>query len=220
MLYLKMKGSEKLSKILEYLSLTPAEFADEIGLKTKQVIYDIQNDKVDFSKNTIIKINEHIPEISTEWLLTGSGEMLKTNVPITKTSPEALPLIPFEALAGHLSADNEGISYEDCEQYVIPEFKRQGAEFIIRVSGSSMYPKYSNGDLLGCRIIREMLFFQWGKIYVIDTSQGTLVKRIYQHENEDYVTLVSDNKEHYPPFAIPKTDIRSISIVIGVIRLE
>lgn len=207
---------QRLIDYIEYKKISKNKFETEAGLSKRYVSNiekSIQPDKVE-------RISIAFPDLNMGWVLTGSGEMLKTNVPITKTSPEALPLIPFEALAGHLSADNEGISYEDCEQYVIPEFKRQGAEFIIRVSGSSMYPKYSNGDLLGCRIIREMLFFQWGKIYVIDTSQGTLVKRIYQHENEDYVTLVSDNKEHYPPFAIPKTDIRSLSIVVGVVRLE
>ena len=100
------------------------------------------------------------------------------------------------------------------------EFDRRGAEFIIRVSGSSMYPKYSNGDLLGCKKIENILFFQWGKIYVLDTSQGALVKRVYEHENDDFVMLVSDNKDVYPPFAIPKSDIRSLSIVVGVVRLE
>ena len=109
---------------------------------------------------------------------------------------------------------------EDCEHYVIPEFDRRGAEFIIRVSGSSMYPKYSNGDLLGCKKIEDILFFQWGKIYVLDTSQGALVKRVYPHDDDAFITLVSDNKKVYPPFPIPKSDIRSLSIVVGVVRLE
>ena len=91
---------------------------------------------------------------------------------------------------------------------------------MIRVSGSSMYPKYSNGDILACRRVHDVLFFQWGKIYVIDSSQGPLVKRVFQDEDPDRILLVSDNKEHYPPFSIPKSDIRSLSIVLGVIRLE
>jgi len=83
-----------------------------------------------------------------------------------------------------------------------------------------MYPKYSSGDILACRKIYEILFFQWGKVYVIDSSQGQLIKRICRHENEDMVWLVSDNKEKYEPFAIPKSDIRSLSIVVGVVRME
>ena len=138
----------------------------------------------------------------------------------TGSEPFSLPLIPFGAIAGFNGFDSEGVCYEDCERYVVPEFEIAKAEFVIRASGSSMYPKYSNGDILACRKIKDILFFQWGKVYVIDSSQGCLVKRVFEHENPEMVLLVSDNKEKYPPFAIPKNDIRSLSIVLGVIRME
>ena len=83
-----------------------------------------------------------------------------------------------------------------------------------------MYSKCSSGDILACKKVNDILFFQWGKVYVIDSSQGQLVKRICEHENPDMLQLVSDNKEKYPPFPIPKSDIRSLSIVLGVIRME
>ena len=140
----------------------------------------------------------------------------------TASRPETigLPLIPFEALAGFPSTDNIGVAFADCEQYVVPEFMARGADCLVRVSGSSMYPKYSNGDILACRIVRDILFFQWGKVYVIDSSQGLLVKRIEQSPREDFITLVSDNRERYKPFEIPVSDIRTLAIVIGVIRVE
>mgnify|MGYP001641307755 FL=1 len=181
----------------------------------------INNIKSSIGSDKISSIIKEYPLLNLSWLLTGEGEMLRTATDDSAADKQkALPLIPFEALAGYLSTDNEGVMVEDCERYVIPEFDRRGAEFIIRVSGSSMYPKYSNGDLLGCKKVNDVLFFQWGKIYVLDTSQGALVKRVYEHENKDFVMLVSDNKKVYPPFPIPKSDIRSLSIVVGVIRLE
>jgi phage repressor protein C with HTH and peptisase S24 domain len=45
-----------------------------------------------------------------------------------------------------------------------------------------------------------------------------MVKRIF--ENKENIILVSDNKEKYPEFSIPKTSIRSLSIVLGVVRME
>ena len=181
----------------------------------------INNIKSSIGSDKISSIIKEYPLLNLSWLLTGEGEMLRTATDDSAADKQkAFPLIPFEALAGYLSTDNEGVMVEDCERYVIPEFDRRGAEFIIRVSGSSMYPKYSNGDLLGCKKVNDVLFFQWGKIYVLDTSQGALVKRVYEHENKDFVMLVSDNKKVYPPFPIPKSDIRSLSIVVGVIRLE
>jgi SOS-response transcriptional repressor LexA len=209
---------ERIVSFLKEKKLSQSAFEKSTGLSNGYV----NNISKGIGAEKLQRIIEVYPELSQAWLLTGEGEMLRTPTADTaaNTPQKALPLIPFEAIAGYLSTDNEGVRLEDCERYVIPEFDRRGAEFIIRVSGSSMYPKYSNGDLLGCKKIENILFFQWGKIYVLDTSQGALVKRVYEHENDDFVMLVSDNKDVYPPFAIPKSDIRSLSIVVGVVRLE
>jgi transcriptional regulator with XRE-family HTH domain len=209
---------DRLLEFLKQIEISQAKFAERVGVSRNYVNSMVDN----ITQNTVEKIQAAYPDLNIDWLTKGQGEMLRTPTADTaaNTPQKALPLIPFEAIAGYLSTDNEGVRLEDCERYVIPEFDRRGAEFIIRVSGSSMYPKYSNGDLLGCKKIENILFFQWGKIYVLDTSQGTLVKRVYEHENDDFVMLVSDNKAVYPPFAIPKSDIRSLSIVVGVVRLE
>ena len=139
---------------------------------------------------------------------------------IIEKRQDAIPLIPIEAVAGYGKGDLSVMDNELIDRYVIPDFAKRGVKFLIRVSGSSMYPKYSNGDILACRPITDTSFFQWGKIYVLDTEQGALVKRIYEGKSNEYVECRSDNKEQYPPFQMPKLSIRSISIVIGVVRLE
>ena len=208
---------QRLIDYIDYKKINKNRFEVEAGLSKRYV----SNIEKSIQPDKIKKISLAFPDLNTGWLLTGEGEMLRTATDDSAVDKQkALPLIPFEALAGYLSTDNEGVMVEDCERYVIPEFDRRGAEFIIRVSGSSMYPKYSNGDLLGCKKVNDVLFFQWGKIYVLDTSQGALVKRVYPHDDDAFITLVSDNKKVYPPFPIPKSDIRSLSIVVGVIRLE
>ena len=146
-------------------------------------------------------------------------EMILPNVILDEQN--GIPLIPIEAVAGFLvGVDNEGIIQKNCDHYIVPEFEEIGVEYLIRVSGNSMYPKYSNGDVLACKKIKDVLFFQWGKVYVLDSSQGALVKRIFEHVNPDLVICSSDNKDNFPQFAIPKSDIRSLSIVLGVIRIE
>ncbi len=154
---------------------------------------------------------------------TNPDKVINKDIPAAHPATEpgaGIPLIPIEAVAGLPTDDSLGIRFIDCAHYIIPEFANLNVEYMIRVSGSSMYPKYSNGDILACRRVHDVLFFQWGKIYVIDSSQGALVKRVFQDEDPDRILLVSDNREHYPPFSIPKSDIRSLSIVVGVIRLE
>ena len=133
---------------------------------------------------------------------------------------DGIPLIPIEAVAGFAKGDGVAMQYDITERYLVPEFSVRGVKYLIRVSGNSMYPKYSNGDILACRPITDLAFFQWGKVYVLDTDQGALVKRLFEGKDDNCIECRSDNKEHYPAFQIPKLSIRSVSIVVGVIRLD
>jgi phage repressor protein C with HTH and peptisase S24 domain len=200
------------------------DFASKIEISTSmmtEITKDRSNVGVSAIQNAV-----NIFGVNANWLVSGKGEMFKheaekKETDIVTKSTRSVPLLPIEAVAGFPGDDSKGITYADCDQYSVPEFDDRGYEFVIRVSGSSMYPKYSNGDILACKKIYDILFFQWGKIYVIDSSQGALVKRVFEDkQNPDCILLVSDNKENYPPFSIPKSDIRGLSIVLGVIRME
>lgn len=211
----KESVKDRLILFLKHLNMGQTAFEEQVGLSRGF----ISNTKKSIGSENILKISSRYPEISIEWLVSGRGAMLKeTNA--LPDSIEGIPLIPVDAIAGLGKGDIAGIKYEDCSRYYVPEFSERGVEFLIRVSGSSMYPKYANGDILACKKIHEVLFIQWGKVYVIESkTQGPLVKRLFEHDNE-FVQCVSDNKEHYPPFLLPKSDIRSLSIVVGVIRLD
>lgn len=132
---------------------------------------------------------------------------------------QVLPLIPVEAMAGFPNGDSS-VSILDAEKYVIPEFRNK-ADFLIRISGTSMNPKYFNGDIVACKKIPTKTFLQWGKVYVLDTVQGALCKRLYPGKKEGMIICHSDNSEHYPDFEISwKDEVRSLAIVVGCIRVE
>lgn len=130
-----------------------------------------------------------------------------------------IPLIPISAMAGYPTSSADGVTDYNA-LYTIPEFKSLGADFLIRASGDSMYPHIHDGDLLACRKITEIEFLQWGKIYVIDTEQGVLVKRLFEGHSKNAIVCHSENTSSYPDFEIPKASILSISIVLGHIGLE
>ena len=138
----------------------------------------------------------------------------------TKSLPKGqiLPLIPIEAMAGFTPGHQDALSLES-ELYVVPEFNKK-ADYLIRVSGTSMSPKYWNGDVLACKKVPVNTFLQWGKVYIMDTVQGALCKRVFPGGKKGRVKLVSDNAEMYPPFEIEYKEVRSLAIVVGVIRLE
>ena len=83
-----------------------------------------------------------------------------------------------------------------------------------------MIPKYSSGDVVACkRVPMQDIFFQWNKVYVLDTNQRAIIKRVAKSEQEDHIKIVSENPK-YEPFDLHLSQIYAISIVIGVVRLE
>lgn len=205
--YYKLKGNAELAR---FLGVAPNTITNWYGRKT----FDID---VIYTKCVDIDMN---------WLLTGEGNMLRTesekeeNIPVAHPSDspmEGIPLIPISAMAGAFSGEQSVLEYE-CERFVVPTFK--GAEFLISVKGSSMYPKYNSGDIVACkRLPMNDLFFQWNKVYVLDTDQGPLIKRVKPGSDKEHVLIVSDN-ERYEPFELPLDRIYHVALVIGVIRLE
>ena len=198
--------------------LNKASLAELFGIKPAK-FSEILNKRMAAGMDIIQKLCADY-DISPNWIITGQGEMLKTSIPIAKQTSnpnEGIPLIPVEAMAGALTCDTTVLEYE-CDRYVVPMFK--GADFLIPVKGSSMYPKYSSGDIVACqRVDMNNLFFQWNKVYVIDTNQGALIKRIKPGHDENHILIVSDN-EKYDPFELPYSAIHAVALVIGVIRLE
>ena len=197
------------SSFAKAVGVTPTVIANVVGARQGKPSFDVM-EKVCANAN-----------ISPDWLLTGNGSMVKNgNLPVatpTSNIKEGIPLIPLSAMAGALTSDQTILEYE-CERYVVPAFK--GADFLIPVKGTSMQPTYQSGDIVACkRVSLSGLFFQWNKPYILDTAQGPLIKRIKPGSDKEHILIVSDNKD-YDPFELPCSEIHSVALVIGLIRLE
>ena len=212
-----MSDKERIKQYLEYKGISKNKFYSQTGLS---VGFLDSGSSLGVDKARII-INKY-PDISLNWLVMGKGEMLSTDsdrqIAIAKqTSAGGIPLIPIEAIAGVLSGNSTQIMDRECEHYNIPMF--QGAEFLIRISGDSMLPKYYSGDIVACKRLPIDTFFQWNKVYVLDSEQGVIIKRVRPGRDDRHVTLVSENTA-YAPFELPLERVYSIALVIGVVRAE
>lgn len=198
-MFIKSNGISKKS-IAEYLDVSAA-FITQLA-QGKRSIPDDKIAKIKANKawNTTMLKNEIIPVKASR----------------IDSSCEGIPLIPISAMAGFGEGDMQVLECE-CERFVVPTFR--DAEFLIQVKGSSMYPKYSSGDIVACKKLPVDTFFQWNKVYVLDTVQGALIKRVKKSEKNDRLLIVSDNPK-YDPFELKRSEIHSVAIVIGVIRLE
>ena len=173
------------------------------------------NLKASPSSKVLQKIFCAFPDLSQSWLLTGEGPMLNDKKPAEQSA--GLPLIPVNFMAGALSGvDGRWMDYE-CDHFTVPGF--ESADFLITVMGDSMQPTLVSGDVLAVkRVEASKLWFQWGKIYVLATRQGCIVKRILPSDKEGCVSIVSDNKSQYPAYDLDGGEINSIGLAIGLVR--
>jgi hypothetical protein len=124
------------------------------------------------------------------------------------------PRIPTMAMAGFLSDYVEGVRKEDCE--FLPIIQRfPSYDFTMFVKGNSMEPKYEGGDEIACKRVYDVI--EWGKTYVLDTTDGAVMKRIY--DAGDKIRCVSYNSQEYPDFFIEKENVRGFYKVVGLIRI-
>lgn len=230
-----MKTIVRIKRFLDSQGISYNAFDTSIGAGNGYIGKQIKKEG-SVGSDVLEKILSTYQNLSPRWLITGDGSMLLENdnsIAIVREPAETynvvhrevdvvhrkeIPLIPINAMAG-IIGDKATIREQDIkERYVIPDF--QDVDFMVRVKGSSMYPKYNSGDIVACRLLRESAFIQWGKVYVLDTiEQGALVKRIRKGPSPDVLLAISDN-ESYEPFEIPRSEVRALALVVGVVRLE
>ena len=189
------------------------EFMASVGMSANKFCITAGIDTTTFSRMTqdvnaatLTAIAKTFPKLDVRYILTGE--------PSTHESPQTeLPLIPFDAVAGHLKETFED-SYP--ETIAVPKAVTRGADFVIRVDGDSMTPRFQSGELLLVKKVDDPSFFQWGKIYVLATSQGCVVKRLYPDRDDDNsVVCHSDNTASYPDYTVRKNSIYGVGLVVG-----
>jgi repressor LexA len=215
-----MSIRERILQYLKYKNVTRYRFYKETGLSN-----GFLDKEGAIGSDNCEKICYQYPDLSADWLILGVGEMIKSayssnhkvkESDVYYTQVNGIPLIPISAMAGAFTGEMQVLEHE-CERFVIPTFK--GADFLISVKGSSMNPKYNSGDIIACKRLPIDTFFQWHKVYVLDTDQGALVKRVKKGKTPDELIIVSDNP-NYEPFELHRSKIYHIALVIGVVRLE
>ncbi len=203
----------------DLLKYQTAKQRDVINKFYESIKNDPQLDKASIKNILADIIDEPLGE--SNLLKEGVAEPMEAYLEIKKPAggtTKGIPLVTPEALGGFGNMEF-AIREQDIQSlYEIPDFIN--TDFMIRVKGSSMYPKYNSGDVVACRIIKESTFIQWNKVHVVATTeQGILIKRLKKSKMKECFLAVSDNKD-YEPFDIPQSEITGIALVVGVVRLE
>lgn len=222
-----------INAILSELDMKPGSFAKAIGAHPTQ-IYDLQSGKTkNISLAMADKIIDAFPRFNKSYLLAGEGEMLKDGgqneerfeMPIGEYREDEIPdkyttrLVPMASMGGSLIGfEEEGVKREDCERVISPV---AGADWAVPVCGDSMEPEYPNGSRVFVKQINPNDFIPWGNVFVLDTTNGLIIKMVKRSDKEDCIKCVSLNPSgRYQPFDVPMRTVRAMYRVLLCISIK
>jgi transcriptional regulator with XRE-family HTH domain len=125
-----MSVKERLKKFVEYKGISDRQFSLSIGLSAgyiNSISKSIQPDKIS-------RISAQYPELNTNWLITGEGEMLKEDIDfkIKNTTPYDIAVMGGEVYANLL---NKLIREKQLAPFALLEQKEQEIKELNREIG-------------------------------------------------------------------------------------
>ncbi|MGH1435781.1 MAG: S24 family peptidase [Lewinella sp.] len=126
-----------------------------------------------------------------------------------------IKLVPQKALAGYALDFQAPTYFQELPSFSIPGMS--GELLAFPVSGDSMLPTITNGDLVICEALEKPLdgtfpVIRDNEVYVI-VSDVVVVKRIQQLKTDGLVTqlrLISDNASVYQPYQLDLEEIKQV----------
>jgi hypothetical protein len=210
----------KLKEYFDNKGITQSEIAEKLGV-SKAYVNALFTGKRAFGKKQA-EAWVNLFGLSASWLLTGEGDMLngvqaeQTIQPSTESDIHLIPLLPVSAQGGSLNDFVVSIKESSCEKIISPI---KGADYAMSVSGESMAPEYPSGSQILIKRIDEKAFIDWGRVYVLDTCNGTVIKRLFPSETADKVLCKSINPE-FPPFEVSLSDVYAVYRVLMCMALK
>ena len=216
-------------KFLKYKSVSKRAFEIQCGLSNGYV----SNIRVSIQPDKIEQISKQYPDLNTGWLLTGEGEMLKSDTVMPNDAKMVdiqnfmnIPLVPVRASAGYL------VGYGD-RQYidtlptvpVIVDKTYKGKYRCFEVDGDSMDDGTRDAIcdkdiILGREVKRELWSYKlhlndWD--FVIVHKEGVTIKRITEHNTETGVIKCHPLNPIYEDFELNLNDVYELYNVIKIV---
>lgn len=209
----------KLKEYFDNKGITQSEIAEKLGV-SKAYVNALFTGKRAFGKKQA-EAWVNLFGLSASWLLTGEGDMLtgeqaEQTIQSSIDDIHLIPLLPVSAQGGSLNDFVVSIKESSCEKIISPI---KGADYAMSVSGESMAPEYPSGSQILIKRIDEKAFIDWGRVYVLDTCNGTVIKRLFPSDTADKVLCKSINPE-FPSFEVSLSDVYAVYRVLMCMALK
>lgn len=127
-----------------------------------------------------------------------------------RSGRQNITLVPNRALAGYAIEHHDADFMKELPKFSVPNM--EGSLIAFEISGDSMYPTVTNGDVVICEPLERGDTLRDNHVYVIVTDV-VVAKRVQQIRDESeavQLRLISDNGTVYKPYEVDISDIRQI----------
>lgn len=198
-----MTFSERIRNLRIDYKLTQKELADKINSSASKIGM-WEAGKRDPGTDDLIILCE-IFNVSTDYLLGNTDIKRPYQIPTRKKGVK-IPVL------GRVAAGVPVEAIEDIEDYeeITPEMAAKGDYFALKIHGTSMEPKFSEGDVV---IVRKQSDLESGNIGVIIVNgSDATVKKVIKQENG--IMLIATNQSVFPPQFYDNKTVNELPITI------
>ena len=220
---------ERILYFTDFKGFAKEKFFDDLGVTYGN--FKGKAKEKSLSSDILAKIVSNYPEINSEWLLTGNGEMLKTSqkeiIPIHKGKTDRSvddQLVPLYDLTTTLGVDNmfgESNLSVPLDYIKIPNLPKCDGALYAR--GDSMYPLIKSGDIVIYKVVNDKQSIIWGEMYMAhiinNGDEYFFTKFVQRSDREGYALFVSQN-QHHQPVEFPIDSIQSLALIKATIRIN
>lgn len=190
---------------------------------SRSTIYSIIGEQSSLPGYDVIRKIAEIPtcDIDLNWLITGQGEMLKSDKPSAVVNYEhrGAPYYDVDFIGGFDLVMNDQTISPD--YYIdFPPYNKKGVVWC-NVTGHSMEPEIYHGDMIALKDTNETdpNYLPFGEVYALVTDNYRTIKRLTKSDKEGCIRLVPTNTApEYAPQDIPVSHIRKIYQVLVSVK--
>lgn len=206
-----MSVKDRMLALVEYTKLSKRKFQESIGVSNSY----IQNISESIGADVLNRIAIQYPEISTHWIVTGEGKMLKEGSEYERKEPPRSGIPYYEELP--VSAGQLDVLLHDAKPTGYIDIPGLRAQALFPVVGCSMKPEINPGDVVGVEALNNWDSIDPDKVYMIITSDDRMIKHLeVDDEDGEILWCVSPN---YKRFKVAKSSIKAIYRICYVGKL-
>ena len=182
--------------------LNQSQIAEAVGLGQPRISRYEKGERTDYVSEKLLEAYPDI--IEYEYI------HIESDPPPTITFPwSEIYHIPVEAEAGFIGGETDPTRNEEIVPWFLPNFREPGYSFLIK--GDSMMDTFRPNEFIvtGRKPVERFSDIVNDYVYVIETIDNILIKRVNKHSEPGMLWLHSDN-EDYDSMEISWKEIRKM----------